>query len=218
MVGRVHGTMFEIGFFCKPVQRQCAVLAEFGIVESKSDHPVLRHILRHAVALGIFFKAAGRAAAELARAPAKPETCLPALRVTLLLAEAAERLSLLKNQGAGAALVGGDMDRASRLDYLINSCFMCDLSAKYAAESLYISERQLMRITKKRYGTTFRQALQDKRLEVAEKLLSETDDSVAAICRKAGFRSASHFYRSFGDRFGLTPSEYRSNRLEKKES
>ena len=137
---------------------------------------------------------------------------------TLLLAEAAERLSLLKHQGTGAALVGGDMDRASRLDYLINSCFMCDLSAKYAAESLYISERQLMRITKKRYGTTFRQALQDKRPEVAAKLFSETDDSVAAICRKAGFRSASHFYRSFGDRFGLTPSEYRSNRLEKKES
>ena len=218
MIGRVHGTMFEIGFFPKPVQRQCAVFAEFGIVESKSDHPVLRHILSHAVALGIFFKAAGRAAAELARAPAKPETCLPALKVTLLLAEAAERLLLLKNQGTGAALVGGDMDRASRLDYLINSCFMCDLSAKYVAESLYISERQLMRITKKRYGTTFRPALQDKRPEVAAKLLSETDDSVAAICRKVGFRSASHFYRSFGDRFGLTPSEYRGNRLEKKES
>lgn len=79
MIGCVHGTMFEIGFFRKPVQRQCAVFAEFGIVESKSDHPVLRHILRHAVALGIFFKAAGRAAAELARVPAKPETCLPAL-------------------------------------------------------------------------------------------------------------------------------------------
>ena len=64
----------------------------------------------------------------------------------------------------------------------------------------------------------FRQALQDKRPEVAAKLLSETDDSVAAICKKVGFRSASHFYRSFGDRFGLTPSEYRGNRLEKKES
>lgn len=109
-------------------------------------------------------------------------------------------------------------DRASRLDYLINSGFMCDLSAKYVAESLYISERQLMRITKKRYGTTFRPALQDKRPEVAAKLLSETDDSVAAICGKVGYRSASHFYRSFVDRFGLTPSEYRGNRLEKKES
>ncbi len=158
------------------------------------------------------------AVAGLARAPAKSETCLPALRLTLLLAEAAERLSLLKNQGTGAVLIGGDMDRASRLDYLINSCFTCDLSAKYAAESLYISERQLMRITKKRYGTTFRQALQDKRLEVAAKLLSETDDSVAAICRKVGFRSASHFYRSFGDRFGLTPSEYRSRRSGKNET
>lgn len=191
MIGRVHGTMFEIGFFPKPVQRQCAIYCAMRLRS-----------------LGIFFKAAGRAAAELARAPAKPETCLPALRFTLLLAEAAERLSLLKNQGAGAALVGGDMDRASRLDCLINSGFMCDLSAKYVAESLYISERQLMRITKKRYGTTFRPALQDKRLEVAAKLLSETDDSVAAICGKVGF----------GDRFGLTPSEYRGNRLEKKES
>lgn len=55
---------------------------------------------------------------------------------------------------------------------------MCELTAEYVAESLFISERQLMRITQKRYGATFRQVVQNKRLDVAAKLLSETDDSI----------------------------------------
>ena len=83
------------------------------------------------------------------------------------------------------------------------------VTAKDVAESLFISERQLMRITKKRYGTTFRQTLLNKRLDVAAKLLRETGDSAAEISRKVGFHSISHFYRSFDKRFGQTPNAYR---------
>ena len=124
----------------------------------------------------------------------------------LLLVEAAEQKS---KPETAMSCVGANLDRISRLDYLINSSFMCELAAKDVAESLFISERQLMRITRKRYGTTFRQTLQNKRLDVAAKLLCKTDDSAAEISRKVGFQSVSHFYRAFGKRFGLTPNAYR---------
>ena len=150
------------------------------------------------------------AVVALANASAETGSCLPALRLVLLLAEAAEQKSKPDRPDTAEILCsGGDIDRISRLDYLINSCFMRELTAKNAAESLFISERQLMRITRKRYGTTFRQTLQNKRLDVAAKLLCETDDSAAEISRKVGFQSVSHFYRAFGKRFGLTPNAYR---------
>lgn len=128
----------------------------------------------------------------------------------LLLAEAAEQKSKPDRPDTAEILCSGaNLDRISRLDYLINSSFMCELAAKDVAESLFISERQLMRIKKKRYGTTFRQALLNKRLDVAAKLLCETGDSAAEISRKVGFHSISHFYRSFDKRFGQTPNAYR---------
>ena len=127
----------------------------------------------------------------------------------LLLVEAAEQKSKPERPETAMSCVGANLDRISRLDYLINSSFMCELAAKDVAESLFISERQLMRITKKRYGTTFRQALLNKRLDVAAKLLCETGDSAAEISRKVGFHSISHFYRSFDKRFGQTPNAYR---------
>lgn len=156
------------------------------------------------------------AVVRLAGVPGESKSCLPALRLALLLAETLEQESQFEQQDIiDMSCIGGDLDRISRLDYLINSCFMCELTAEYVAESLFISERQLMRITQKRYGSTFRQVVQNKRLDVAAKLLSETDDSVTEISRKVGFHSISHFYRSFGKRFGLTPSEYRTGRLKK---
>lgn len=153
------------------------------------------------------------AVGALINVSAKSGSCLPALRLVLLLAEALEQRAMPERLGMEMSCIDRDIDRISRLDYLINSCFMRELTAKYVAESLFISERQLMRITQKLYGTTFRQALLNKRLDVAAKLLSETGDSVTEISRKVGFHSISHFYRSFGKRFGLPPSEYRTNRL-----
>lgn len=119
------------------------------------------------------------AVVRLAGVPGESKSCLPALRLALLLAETLEQESQLEQQDIiDMSCIGGDPDRISRLDYLINSCFMCELTAEYVAESLFISERQLMRITQKRYGATFRQVVQNKRLDVAAKLLSETDDSI----------------------------------------
>lgn len=132
---------------------------------------------------------------------------LPAAKLLLLLAEESEKAA-----AQGSALInfpGGNLDRISRLDYLINSCFMCELTEKSAAESLCVSTRQLMRIVKKQYGSTFKQVLSEKRLSVAAKLLTETDKSVSEICFEVGFGSLSVFYAAFSKKFGTSPGRYR---------
>lgn len=102
-----------------------------------------------------------------------------------------------------------DINRLTRLDYLLNACFTNpELSVSYAAELLYVSERQLERIMKKEYGKPFRRALCDKRLESAEQMLRETDWSIERVGSAVGFASKSAFCRAFLQRHGKTPAEY----------
>ena len=135
---------------------------------------------------------------------------LPALRLTLLLSEIAGELKEKDHrENTPHSLRVNELDRSSKLDFLIDSCFMNDLTDTYVANQLYISERQLSRMVKKRYGTTLHQALQNKRLTVAAKMLKETELSASAVAQEIGFRSICSFYRVFRTRYGMTPTEYR---------
>ena len=76
------------------------------------------------------------AVVALTNASAESESCLPALRLVLLLVEAAEQKSKPERPETAMSCVGANLDRISRLDYLINSSFMCELAAKDVAEKL----------------------------------------------------------------------------------
>jgi len=52
--------------------------------------------------------------------------------------------------------------------------------------------------------------LRSLRMRKASRLLRETSLSIKEIMHLSGFNDASHFVRDFEQRFGLTPSEYRS--------
>lgn len=142
--------------------------------------------------------------------PSDNSAALPALRLALLLAEMASAMRPDDTQHTQSDDFRADtLDRVSRLDYLIDSYFMNDMTAGYAAEQLFISERQLARIMKKRYGMTFHEKIQEKRLSVAAKMLSETNLPVTEIAQQVGFKSVCTFYRSFHQQYGMTPAKYR---------
>ena len=136
------------------------------------------------------------------------DDCLPALRLTLLLCELAD-----KTGGACAetaqALSDRDLRRASRLDYFINTCFMNPLTAEFVASQLFVSPRQLSRLVKKRYGVSLRQAVTKKRVSVAAEMLREGGLPIAEIALSVGFGSVHSFYRAFSEEYGLSPQEYR---------
>ena len=142
---------------------------------------------------------------------------LPAIRLATVLLELS-RLPL-QRIGRGDAPVHlpsataediTDINRLVRLDYLLNGCFTNqELSVKLAAELLYVSERQLERITKKEYGKPFRRALCDRRLEAAEQMLLETDWSISRVAEAVGFSAKTAFCRAFEAKHGISASEYK---------
>ena len=145
------------------------------------------------------------------------QSLLPALRLATVLLELCRfpvqkigREDAPVHLPASAAEDITDINRLARLDYLLNGCFTNpELSVGYAAKLLYVSERQLERITQKEYGKPFRRALCDRRLEAAEQMLRETDWSVAHVAEAVGFPTKAAFCRAFLQKHGITPTAYR---------
>lgn len=62
---------------------------------------------------------------------------------------------------------------------------------------------------KKTTGRTFQAILLEKRLSIASSLLLNTDYSIELIAEKAGFNSASYFFRQFKKKYNETPNAFR---------
>ena len=77
------------------------------------------------------------------------------------------------------------------------------------SELLNISIFQVSRLIKLKFGQTFKEMLQNKRFSIAEKLLIETDLSIADIINNIGYENNSYFHRRFKEIFSLSPDQYR---------
>lgn len=65
------------------------------------------------------------------------------------------------------------------------------------------------RLFREHYGMTLTEFLLQSRMELAEQLLRETNLSVEEIAARTGFSGSNSFYRSFKERYGASPREYR---------
>lgn len=72
-----------------------------------------------------------------------------------------------------------------------------------------LSPTYLSTIFKKDTGMTFLEYLSKVRMDMAKKLLKETNDTVADICGKVGYSDVRYFTKSFTKYAGLKPKEYR---------
>ena len=70
---------------------------------------------------------------------------------------------------------------------------------------LYTMER----LIRKRTGRTFRDLLQERRLNQACFLLDHTELTVGSIASAVGYENSSFFHRLFRRRYGMSPAEYR---------
>lgn len=102
-----------------------------------------------------------------------------------------------------------DIDRVMKLDLIINSKYMLDITNKQLADDLFLSERQLSRFVKRHYGIPLHTLISNKRISVAADLLLETDDTIDQVAEKVGFGSKTGFYREFQKLHGKTPLQYR---------
>ncbi|WP_348761467.1 helix-turn-helix domain-containing protein [uncultured Salinisphaera sp.] len=81
-----------------------------------------------------------------------------------------------------------------------------------------MSRAQLYRQFRREFGSTPCQYQQTLRMEWACRQLRHSALSITQICHDLGFRSSSHFCRSFKAFVGMTPSDYRGGRAARPES
>ena len=64
-------------------------------------------------------------------------------------------------------------------------------------------------------GVNFSKYLVQVRIENAEKLLINSDQSIYDISLEVGFNDYSYFSKAFKDAYGLSPKDYRKNKKSK---
>ncbi len=133
---------------------------------------------------------------------------LPAFKVALMLIELVT-VSQDKTAHNSIFLPNNNIAREVALELLLDECYVNDVTNDEIAKKLNISTRQLSRIIKSKYGKTLHQLLIEKRLNTAKNLLLNTDCSIIKIYKKVGFNTSSSFYKKFGERYKMTPTEYR---------
>lgn len=74
------------------------------------------------------------------------------------------------------------------------------------------SGSHFMRFFKQTMGKSFILYVNDYRLSLAARRLSETPDSVLSIAWDTGFPNLSYFNRKFKEKYKVTPTRYRNNR------
>jgi AraC-like DNA-binding protein len=101
----------------------------------------------------------------------------------------------------------GSLEKIMEEQYIYN--LKVDEYARLCGRSLSSFKREFS----KAYDTTPGKWLLAKRLDLAGKLMLNTDFTIQQICYDCGFESDSHFIRSFKSRYGKTPNQWRSAKL-----
>jgi AraC-like DNA-binding protein len=97
-----------------------------------------------------------------------------------------------------------------RLVSALREASLEEVSLASLSEQIGLSERQVSRLFREEFGTTFRDHLATLRLERAKRLLAATDLPVIEVAGSTGWSSLAHFNAVFRRRVGLTPSAFRS--------
>lgn len=80
-----------------------------------------------------------------------------------------------------------------------------------------ISERinqpnyRICKLIKKNTGLTFKELVQEKRMEKAAELFKNTDYVIEDIIKMVGYENSTYFYKIFKKKYNLSPKEYKFN-------
>lgn len=96
------------------------------------------------------------------------------------------------------------------VSFIKNNITNPELTNTQIAEYAGISEVYLRKLFSAHLSTSVNKYIQDIRIEKSKKLLSETNLCITEISEKCGFSSIYYFCRSFKNKTGLTPTEYRN--------
>jgi AraC-like DNA-binding protein len=93
----------------------------------------------------------------------------------------------------------------------MNANYSRPITLAEVAKVANMPETSFSRFIKKRTGNTFTDSINEIRLGNATRLLIDTTHNVTEVAYKCGFNNISNFNRTFKQRKGCTPKEFRSN-------
>ncbi|QDU89580.1 Arabinose operon regulatory protein [Pirellulimonas nuda] len=103
-------------------------------------------------------------------------------------------------------------DTISRAIALLVDHFEEPLSVDDVAEAVGLSRTTLCRYFRRYTGRSMVAFLNEVRIDQAQRMLVQTDLSIAQVAIQAGFTNLSHFNRRFRRALGATPREHRRSR------
>lgn len=95
----------------------------------------------------------------------------------------------------------------------IRAEYMNKIGIAEIAKHCGYSEFYLMKLFKQYTGESCVDYVNNYRLTVAGRQLRDTDDDIAAIAYAVGFNNVSYFNRQFRRQYGMTPREFRKQRI-----
>ncbi len=118
-------------------------------------------------------------------------------------------IKFLSGQFEQKNLKSYDGDRLNKILEFTFSAFMRSIQLKEVAAVANLSVEAFCKYFKTRTRKTYFSFLNELRIQLACKLLFESDEAVTTIAYQAGFNNLSHFNRTFRDLTGTTPTVYR---------
>lgn len=98
----------------------------------------------------------------------------------------------------------------------INANLTTDISASDVSRRFGYDESYFCRKFKKATGITVMNYIRTQRLERARQLLQKTEESIRHIAISCGFIDAAYFTNCFKNMYGVSPTKYRAEYVEKK--
>lgn len=105
--------------------------------------------------------------------------------------------------------------RISLITNYIKNHYQEEIKLAKVAQMVNMSESAFSHYFKKRTSQSFTSYLQEYRLGVVTKLLTETNMPISEISFAAGFNSLSNFNRAFKKKHSMSPKEFKSNFISK---
>ena len=92
----------------------------------------------------------------------------------------------------------------------IRENYASNITLKSLSEKYYVNSAYLGQLFRKKYGQSFKDYLNNYRMEQAAKLILESDAKNYVIARKVGYEDANYFSYVFKKAYGMSPSKYRT--------
>lgn len=106
---------------------------------------------------------------------------------------------------------GWNNERIRQMMDYVRTHYREDITPAMIASSVGICERECFRCFRQTLDTTPLKILTEYRINVAARMLVETNKGITEIAGACGFSAASYFGKIFRQKMGCTPGEYRKN-------